>query len=422
MKTLKSHSQIERLHYMKKRINQATQTAGLVLALICLTSGFALPGYCWTQEDFSQSAIAPKVNSARNNTGNLNAARYSHTATLLPSGNVLVAGGSSGKGVLNSAEFYDADTGAWSITGNLNSARAGHTATLLPNGKILVAGGNTSITPPSFGVTNSAELFDPAAGTWSTTGSLNTSHTGHTATLLPNGKVLVTAGWSGFFPVKSAELYDPDTGTWTITGSLIAARYWHTATLLQNGKVLVAAGSDDGDLFTALASAELYDPGTGTWSKTASLSDPRVLHTATLLQNGKVLVADGYGGYVYGESDSEELYDSTTGEWTQTGSVKTLRYGHTSTLLPNGNVVVSGGGYANPGGPVNFINSAELYDPATAIWYSTDELNTARYGHTSTLLSNGKVLLAGGYNGGGALNSAELYGAATGTIAIPKIV
>ena len=417
---------IEQSYRANNLINRMKQRAGLVLAVICLTSGLALTGFCLNQPVSSQSAIAPAANSAGSNTGQLNAARYSHTATLLPNGNVLVTGGysrkESGTVILNSAEVYDANTGTWSITGNLNLGRVGHTATLLTNGKLLVVGGNTSIIPPSFGVTNSAELFDPATGMWSTTGSLNTNHTDHTATLLPNGKVLVTAGWDGSEPVKSAELYDPDTGTWTITGSLITARYWHTASLLQNGKVLVAAGSDEGDLFTALASAELYDPDTGTWSKTASLSDPRVLHSATLLQNGKVLVAGGYGGYVYGQSDSEELYDSTTGEWSHTGNVNTIRYGHTSTLLPNGNVLVSGGGYSSPGGPVNFTNSAELYDPATATWYSTDELKTARYGHTATLLSDGKVLLAGGSNGSGALNSAELYDAAAGTIAIPKIV
>jgi N-acetylneuraminic acid mutarotase len=256
---------------------------------------------------------------------------------------------------------------------------------------------------------------------WSITGNLNTTRTDHTATLLPNGKVLVAGGWDGASAITGAVLYEPETGAWSSTGNLNAARCLHTATLLQNGKVLVAGGTDDGDLFSTLASAELYDPDSGTWSITASLSEPRVFHTATLLKDSKVLVVGGDGGYLYGQSDSEELYDPKSGEWSHTGNLNTIRYGHISTILPSGKVLVAGGGYSSTGGPVNFLNSAELYDPATGIWYRIGDLKTARYGHTATLLSNGKVLLAGGSNSAGALNTAELSGAASGTIAIPRI-
>src|SRR5262249_5248418 len=162
----------------------------------------------------------------------------------------------------------------WSVTGNLNASRIFHTTTLLPNGKILVAGGYTKDHVPIGSIVysvpvslNGAELYDPATETWSITASLNTARNSHTATLLPNGKVLVVAGgyWSGtpcpcsFNNLNSAELYDPATGTWSITASLITARNSHTATLLPNGKVLVVAGG-------YLNSAELYDPATGTWS------------------------------------------------------------------------------------------------------------------------------------------------------------
>ena len=172
---------------------------------------------------------------------------------------------------------------------------------MLPDGDVLVAGG--------FGPTGdflaSAEVYDPAAGIWSATGSMSTTRDDPTATLLQNGDVLVAGGDGGPSPdgpntvLASAELYDPGAGTWTATGSLSTAREFQTATLLQNGNVLVAGGdggpSPDGSGNTVLASAELYRPSSGTWAATASLSNARVLQTATLLQNGKVLVAGGVG-------------------------------------------------------------------------------------------------------------------------------
>ena len=169
---------------------------------------------------------------------------------------VLVAGGfDSTSNASASAELYDPASGTWTSTGNLNTARALHTATLLPSGMVLVAGGHDGPTfAPSFEVLSSAELYDPASGTWTVTGSLNTARYLHTATLLPNGMVLVAAGYRFDF-LASAELYDPASGTWTLTGSLNTTRYLHTATLLPNGMVLVAAG------FPPSSSAELYTPG-----------------------------------------------------------------------------------------------------------------------------------------------------------------
>ena len=190
------------------------------------------------------------------------------------------------------------DSGVFTNTGSLATARYNSTATLLPNGKVLVAGGNDS----SFNVLASAELYDPASGTWAPTGSLATARGNQTATLLPNGKVLVASG-SGD---ASAELYDPANGTWAPTGSLATARNSHTATLLPNGKVLVAGGNDSS--FKTLASAELYDPASGTWAPTGSLATARYVHTATLLPNGKVLVAGGNDLNTSSVLASAELY------------------------------------------------------------------------------------------------------------------
>src|SRR6266498_5680586 len=186
-------------------------------------------------------------------TGSLGTARAAHTATLLPSGKVLVAGGYNDSGSLSSAELYDPATGNWTNTGSLGTTRELHTATLLPSGKVLVAGGYASS-----GFLSSAELYDPATGNWSSTGSLGAARGYHTATLLPSGKVLVAGGYNDSGPLSSAELYDPATGNWTNTGSLGTERGYHTATLLPSGKVLVAGGYSRNRIW--LNSAELYDP------------------------------------------------------------------------------------------------------------------------------------------------------------------
>ena len=223
----------------------------------------------------------------------------------------------------------------WAATGSLGNARYFHTATLLPSGKVLVAGG-------IIGNLGAAELYDPASGAWTTASNpAVASRSSHTATLLPNGKVLVAGGTDGTSYFTSAELYDPangPNGTWTATGSLLNARSNQTATLLPGGSVLFAAGFNGAQRIESakyLASAELYDSSNGSWAATGGLEIPRVQHTATLLPNGKVLVA---GGDSFGTA---ELY--ANGNWTATSSLNAARDLHTATLLPNGKVLVAGG-------------------------------------------------------------------------------
>jgi WD40 repeat protein len=340
-------------------------------------------------------------------TGSLNAARYGHTATLLRNGKVLVAGGAdSNYTPLASAELYDPALGTWAATGSLATTRSYHTATLLPDGKVLVAGGYDLLT------LTSAEVYDPDSGTWAATGNLNTARMGHTATLLYNGRVLVVGGFgTGPNPesLTSAELYDPDTRMWTATGDLNTARNGHTLTVLRDGNVLVAGGFN---FLIPLTSAEVYNVYYGIWTATGSLNTARYGHTAILLRNnGKVLVA---GGQDIGQNPlaSAELYDPALGTWTvTTGSLNAARYGHTATSLPNGKVLVAGGlgtGFFD-------LSSAELYDSDSEMWSATGDLYTARGAHKATLLPNGEVLVAGGHtyaNGGNgrALASAELYG------------
>jgi N-acetylneuraminic acid mutarotase len=340
------------------------------------------------------------------NTGSTSTSRRFHTATLLPNGLVLVTGGvNSNNNPLSSAEVYNPSTGTWSATASMNAGRFSHTATLLPNGKVLAVGGLNSN-----GYLSSAELYDPATGTWSTTASMSTSRVIHTATLLPAGTVLVAGGRDSLAPLSSVELYDPATGTWSTTGSMNTARFSHTATLLPNSKVLAIGGNSESG---ALSSAELYDPATGTWSTTGSVSAARYSHTATLLPNVGVLVVGGRNSTT--RLGSAEIYDSATGTWSATSSLLAVRTLHTATLLNNGKVLVAGG--LGDIGDLS-ISSAELYDPpTTGTWTLTGSMSTARTAQTETLLPNGKVLVAGGSDGnfGVFLGSAELYDPQTGT-------
>lgn len=341
------------------------------------------------------SLAAPNTFSA---TGSLINGRYNHTATLLPNGKVLVAGGRAASGYLVTAELYDPATGSWSATGSLATARERHTATLLPNGTVLVTGGGNYQAPSGSSVaTASAELYDPATGRWSTTRSLTAARVMHTATLLPNGKVLVAGGYS-------AELYDPATGSWSATGSLTTGRSGHTATLLSNGKVLVAGGYPESP---DPKSAELYDPATGTWRATGSLTAEYYFgHTATLLPDGKVLVAGGADRSAYASVTNADLYNPATANWAATAPLAIERSFHAATLLPDGKVLMTGGySYAAS------TRVSEMYDPATARWSATGSLSTHRENHTATLLANGNVLVAGGY--GPDFASAELYDTAT---------
>lgn len=275
---------------------------------------------------------------------------------------------------------------SFSSTGTMTTTRTNHTSTLLPNGKVLVTGGFNG------SYLSSAEIYDPLTKTWSATASLSVPRELHTATLLPNGKVLIAGGHStgGNYPA-TAELYDPASGTFSPAGSMVTPHASHTATLLPNGKVLLAGGYADGYWDTA----ELYDPSTNTFTATGSMKSPRGNHTATLLANGRVLIAAGSFGYINAAPlGSAEIYDPAAGTFTlTTGILGTARYSHTATLLTNGKVLITGGTAGNGG-----IVGCELFDPSTGTFSPTGPMANARDSHVAMLLPDGKVLVAGGYN------------------------
>jgi hypothetical protein len=352
-----------------------------------------------------QSATSPQLYDPKTGTfartGAMTTARGGATATLLRDGRVLIAGGSNGTAVLASAELYDPTTGKFSSTGSMTAARDGQSATLLSDGRVLITGGMppfplaialayhvssgaqgtdpVAMTGPDN--LSSAELYDPQTGKFIKTGSMSVGRRGQTSTLLADGHVLVSGGASesvgGDGPaLSSAELYDPVAGTFGTAGTMTSGRLYDTATLLSDGRVLIAGGIDQSG--QNVATAELYDPATGTFSVTESLSLARQSHSATLLPDGQVLVAGGThvvyettsGGWSvvsWSTLASAELYDPKSGHFESTGSMTTARYGHTATLLPDGRVLLIAGQVTTLSAPktttTEGLSSAELYQP-----------------------------------------------------------
>jgi hypothetical protein len=337
-------------------------------------------------------------------TGGLNAARDYHTMTLLNNGAVLVAGGfgppAQGGSPLSSAEIYNPTSGGFTTTGSLNTSRYYHTATILPNGEVLVAGGAGG---PTGGDLSSAELYNPTTGSFAyTTGSMTVAHYGAAAAPLNNGLVLITGGNNAGSPSSVGDLYNPATGTFAATtGSMTAARIYHTATLLSNGLVLITGGGNNSN--TALATAELYNPATETFTATSgTMTTARSNHSAILLPNGMVLISGGTGatGNVL---SSAELFNPATGTFAATGSMMTARWGYGSALLNDGTVLVAGGN-----GSSSQLATTEVYNYSTRQFTSSTSMTAAGH-HVAAKLNDGNVLLAGGYNGTTWLSTAELY-------------
>jgi WD40 repeat protein len=314
---------------------------------------------------------------------------------LLLDGKVLVAGGfANGGGSLASAELFDSTQGTFASTANMNATRAGHTATLLPSGKVLIAGGYNG------NYLTSAELYDPAARTFTPTNAMHTARSGHVAVLLPSGKVLLAGGVGvGWSFLNNAELYDPASNTFTSTGDMLAARESHTATLLPNGKVLIAGGHKDRRAaMTIYSSAELYDPATGRFSATGDMTRIRHKHGAVSLADGRVLIVGGAdhrdGRPAY---SSVEIYNPTTGTFSATGDMNSPRYKiHDALVLLNdGTVLIAGG-----------AERAEVFDPSNnRFTYVSGDLGGSHLFATATRLRNGQVLITGGYHANNQVSS-----------------
>jgi hypothetical protein len=283
---------------------------------------------------------------------------------------------------------------ATSAAGSVSAAapmlqpRSGHSATLLPNGKILIAGGMRR----NQDFYRSAELYDPATGTFESTGAMNVARVGHTAVLLRSGKVLIAGGWIGHGCTDSAELYDPQTGKFGLIGNMTVRRGQPTATLLANGDVLIAGGGVH-DSPGGIAAAEIFHADTQKFEAVGPMHYPRVAHTATLLRDGRVLVAGGRGDRV---TASAELYDPQTKKFVPTGSLQVARYKHTAGLLPDGRVLIAGG--SDERDWHGLLSSAEIYDLRSGRFTTAGSLNDSRFKlpEAAVQVESGRLLIAGG--------------------------
>jgi len=341
---------------------------------------------------FLGSPIAPAQSPGTfTPTGSMITSRTGYTATLLPNGKVLIAGGGyPSPTVLASAELYDPASGIFTPTGDMTTGRAGHTATLLPNGKVLIAGGSTNTSALA-----SAELYDPSTDKFSATG--NMAHAGGgTAVLLANGTVLMAHDLVALSPA-TAEIYDPVTGTFSSAGNqLVEWSGTQQAPLLADGRVL---------LVICCTAEQVYDPASGTFAFTGAMTGVFEDGFASAMPaTGKFLVTGGYAEEGGGISAGACLYDSTTGTFVATGNMNTARYYHTGTALGDGTVLVAGGQVGTR--VYTATASAEIYDPAAGTFSPTGDMTTGRINHTATLLPDGMVLILGGDN---SLSSAEIY-------------
>lgn len=365
-------------------------------------SSLACACLCWRADravgngGSEQSAAGTLVQAAA-----MGVERAAQTATALPDGRVLVVGGFAQKGSAQGAEAFVPGSGRFLPLGPMVIKRHSHTATLLPDGRVLIAGGYGESTTTLGG----AELFDPATDTFAPTGSLLQPRAGHVAVLLDNGKVLVAGGLgAGWNFLSSAELYDPVSGRFLAAGMMTAARESHVAVLLPDGRVLIAGGHRGRrQRLTIQASAEIYDPATGTFSRVGDMGVRRHKHDAVLLPDGQVLVTGGSDEHDdHGSYDSTELFVPATGRFTEGPRMKLRRFKHagSSLALPGGLVLIAGG-----------APQAEIYDPRTRTFSMVSgEARLAGHFSAAALLPSGGALITGGYgNGGGPRSSAWLY-------------
>ena len=310
--------------------------------------------------------------------------RVSHSATVLNNGMLLLAGGSV---TSTAAELYDGATGMFTPAGEMETLRMSQSANLLPDGKVLIAGGTTA-PQAAVDALSSAEIYDPGTNSFTPAGNMTAARMVHTATLLTNGKVLITGGSGPQSVMASAEIYDPVTGAFTSAGNMTTPRYLHTATLLNDGTVLLAGGCFPECVFDA----EIYDPQTGEFSGLANMVYPtRVGHRATLLSDGTVLITGGSSGLtgtaeIY--NPVSKLFTATAGEMVN-GPLST----HAATLLNNGRVLLTGT-LSDPS--VDITNGAQTYDPQSGLFTASPNMEQARSSHTATALNNGNVLVIGG--------------------------
>ncbi len=331
---------------------------------------------------------------------NLSPAREWHTATLLPGGQVLAVGGQGSAAVLTSPQVFTAAAEASAVPAAPRPASGDFTASVLADGSVLVAGGAIY----GAGGGNATPMrYRPATDDWVVAGASVEPYRRHqTQTLLTDGRVLMAGGAGNSAAHASAEIFDPATSTWSATPPMAQARLMHSATLLPGGGVLVAGGTAQIN-GAPLAFAEIYHPTQGLWLAAAAMPQPRVNHTATLMPDGRVMVVGGSTGGA--NAASTVFYHPASNTWTSGPSLNRARGYHTATLLADGRLLVAGGWSDN----TQVLTSAEIYDPGTGAWHSVSTMAESRSGATATLLPDGRVMVVGGWSGFSEVRRIEVF-------------
>ena len=332
-----------------------------------------------------------------------------HTATSLPDGTILLAGGTDGTVVLSAAEVFSPSAQTFvPTTTRMTFPRQQHSASLLPNGRVLLAGGFT--TAPGSGATNTAEIYYPDTKVFLSVPPMISARSQHVAITLPNGNVFVAGGFNGLngfnTVTSSAEIFSSTAPSWTPVPDMTTAvggfatgalenRAIAAGVQLQDGRIMLCGGTNQSGI---LSSVVAYNPATNSWAALHPMPVALQGHTATLLFDGRVLVAGGNNGT--GETTSSYIYDPVGDSWTVAGALHTARFGHSATLLPNGEVMIAGG-VQGSGATANAVQSIEHWIPDWSQWTSNagDILSSPRADHTATLASDGRIYIIGGING-----------------------
>lgn len=353
----------------------------LIWAAVVLTRLLA-PELTLADESGGAAKPAPQVYRA----GGMSNERAAHQATLLASGEVLITGGCAGRGcdrILASAELYDPAEGVFRDAAPMSVPRVSHSATLLADGRVLVTGGWTGQQ-----TTAGSEIYDPAEEVWVAAADMTEARASHIAVSLGDGRVLIVGGGDGRLGnLATAEVFEPAAGAFSAVGPMQSNHY--LATRLADGRVLVTGGQDaTGEL---LRTAEIFDPATDEFRATGDMTVGRVKHAAALLADGKVLIIGGSDSRGYRERfDSTEIYDPETEEFVTGPPMHWGRHKIRDAVaaLPSGAIVVAGGA-ARP----------EIYDPSRGTFVAAEgALSGPQMFATATRLTNGEVLILGGYD------------------------
>lgn len=374
--------------------------------LDCMTPRSVAPVLLLLLSGLAPTHADPKVATIGTATKSMKHARQDHSPIALDGGRIAIIGGFDGVAFATprEVEVFDPSTKTWKLASPMARGRRNHATTRLADGKVLVVGGSElDARDPNNGrwSTSDTAVWDPKLDTWTTAKAPAEPRSQHTATLLPDGRVVIAGGKLDFGPALKAEVFDPATNAFTSGGKLVRPRIFHAAVVANNKLAIIGGTSVDwrttpngkeesNDL---LDSIEVWDAATKTWKASAKLDHARANATATVLADGRVLVVGGEDntGFVA----PSELCDLATNKCTSAGSLTTARTEHAAVLLADGRVLISGGSTGKQSNP-DFIATIEVWSPATQKWTVLGNLAEARNGHTATVLKDGSILIVGG--------------------------